>query len=360
MKFNKLFTGLLTTLFILGFSLGYSQNGLVVEEGTTANTLNGGYVLVRSSTGPGYHLALDPASIQAKQGDSFDPYVNLELNPYGAAVNLCSGVLFTDGNNSHVGINTTSPDGPLDIDFGSTGSVVAGTPLGNGPGWIHYAANGDRWNNYASNNNFKIEFHNAVGRNLTYTKGGRLGINTITPSKMLDIYAGSDLGEGIRVEYDDISENGGAALIAKSTITGGWTVYNSSLSPAPIEASQFVMASDLRVKNSVNYIEKETDQRYLNYFDNLQTASYYYNHESHRQAPHIGIIAQSAPVELISDGINPTEKDHSNMLTVSLADWIGLNTVVIKHLREENKALKAEIQAVQRDIQMLKKQNDKN
>jgi hypothetical protein len=49
--------------------------------------------------------------------------------------------LYVSGN---VGIGTTLPESKLDIDFGSTGSIVAGTPVGNGPGWIFYAPNGNR------------------------------------------------------------------------------------------------------------------------------------------------------------------------------------------------------------------------
>ena len=53
------------------------------------------------------------------------------------------GVWIIEGGNT--GIGTANPDGKLDIDFGMTGSLVAGTPSGIGPGWIFYGPTDDRW-----------------------------------------------------------------------------------------------------------------------------------------------------------------------------------------------------------------------
>jgi hypothetical protein len=87
-----------------------------------------------------------------------------------------------------VGIGTGFPTAKLDIDFGATGAIKAGTPLGQGPGWIMMAPNGHRRDvvagnafyigvsktSGAANTHFIIDEDGYVGIGLPGTKPGNI------------------------------------------------------------------------------------------------------------------------------------------------------------------------------------------
>ncbi len=311
--------------------------GLIVEKGNGVQNNQGGIAIFGTPTGS--HMAIDGDDVQSKANGT--DYNRLDLNFYGGDVRICNDVLHVDYANDRLGVNTSSPDGPVDIDFGATGSLIAGTPVGAGPGWIYYAPNSNRWNGYAASGGFSIQAH-FNNNGLYFNNDGKLGINKAGPGKMIDIDAGTPSNnEGLRVLH---TSGNGAALLANNATLGGWFVTDGGPNYAPIWASSFNPISDRRMKKEVNTIEKADYQKYLKYIDDLETSTFYYKNESDRKNPHIGIIAQTAPPELISYAPKDPDGSDQQILTVSLADWAGLNTVVIKYLREENIRIQRELE----------------
>ena len=94
--------------------------------------------------------------------------------------------------NGNVGIGTDNPGGKLDIAFGATGSLRAGTPLGNGPGWTIYAANGHRRDIVGGNPGVYIGASPNSGPanpDLVISENGNVGIGTDAPNDgKLQIY----------------------------------------------------------------------------------------------------------------------------------------------------------------------------
>lgn len=114
----------------------------------------------------------------------------------------------TVNENGNVGIGTTDPTGKLDIDFGDTGSVNAGTPLGNGPGWIFYAPNGHRRDITAWINGFYIGASSddgAANPTLTVNENGTVGIGTTNPQGTLDVN-GPIFQRGSQIHADYVFE----------------------------------------------------------------------------------------------------------------------------------------------------------
>ena len=174
---------------------------------------------------------------------------------------------------------------------------------------------------------------------------GKLGFNTLTPGKLIDVNAGSAVSgtEGLRVLH---SSGWGGALLANNSNLGGWFVTDGGSNYAPLWANSFNILSDRRVKRNLRPIKKFDYKKYVSYYENLETTAYNYQHEPEDKSPHIGIIAQSAPAELQSEITGGPLSSEDDLLSINLADWMGLNTVVIKYLLEENEELKSKIQSL--------------
>jgi hypothetical protein len=146
------------------------------------------------------------------------------------------------------------------------------------------------------------------------------------------------------------SANQGCRLVARNTMLGGLNVVNSdSMQWAPIHAASYNIASDERLKKNIQPIKGKYLANYLKEFRNIQTARYYYNQEfkNKRAFPHIGVIAQTMPKETIVLDHEHTDGSGEQRLHVSISDWLGLVTVVVKEndrrimkLETENKKLK--------------------
>ncbi|MDZ7291385.1 MAG: tail fiber domain-containing protein [candidate division KSB1 bacterium] len=109
-----------------------------------------------------------------------------------------------------VGIGTNFPDARLDIDFGATGSIVAGTPLGNGPGWIIMAPNGHRRDIVGDKNGVYIGASSnsgAANAHFQVSEAGNVGIGLPTgvPGNILTVVQNS----------------------ATDPIADAWTTYSS-------------------------------------------------------------------------------------------------------------------------------------
>lgn len=113
---------------------------------------------------------------------------------------------FAIAENGNVGIGTSSPNSKLDVDFGATGSVRAGTPMGAGVGWIFFAPNGHRRDVAVSNGDLYIGASmtngGPPGNQLSVNENGNIGIGTDTPiGAKLQIVGGS--GDGINIVKAD-------------------------------------------------------------------------------------------------------------------------------------------------------------
>lgn len=140
---------------------------------------------------------------QAPGGGGIRLLTSSSSSPSGAA----NGITLDE--NGHVGIGTNFPDGNLDIDFGGTGSLVAGTPVGEGPGWLFFAPNGHR-------------------RDLNVFNGGmvfRVGTGTNAPPIRMIIGENGNVGIGM----NNVPNNILAVAQGSSTnpIADAWTTYSS-------------------------------------------------------------------------------------------------------------------------------------
>lgn len=102
------------------------------------------------------------------------------------------------------------PQSKLDIDFGATGAIRAGTPLGQGPGWIMFAPNGHRRDIVAGTPGFYIGASTssaAPSTDFIIAEGGKVGIGLpgTTPGNILTIVQNS----------------------ATDPIADAWTTYSS-------------------------------------------------------------------------------------------------------------------------------------
>ena len=116
-----------------------------------------------------------------------------QLDGFGNMFSLVAG---------NVGIGTgPSPTNKLTVvgagkfDFGATGSITAGTPLGSGPGFVGVAPNGNRRDIIFSNYGLNLTANNAssgapIYRGITIEEAtGDVGIGTQFPNARLDVTA---------------------------------------------------------------------------------------------------------------------------------------------------------------------------
>jgi len=127
-------------------------------------------------------------------GTGYKGGIRLLTSSSSGAPSAQNGITIDEDGN--VGIATSFPDGKLDIDFGATGSIIAGTPLGNGSGWIMFSPNGNRRDIVASNLGLYIGASNSSGATLPHilvSEEGRVGIGMagVLPSNILQVVQNS-------------------------------------------------------------------------------------------------------------------------------------------------------------------------
>ncbi len=156
----------------------------------------------------------------------------------------------------------------------------------------------------------------------------------------------------------------GISIYSSGQSDGGVTLYGSyfdelqvadanSGAYANITALAFNVASDMRMKNSINNISSNFYAKYIDYIRNIQSATFWYNTETKekRTAPHIGVIAQSLPLELQAKiAAEPGLSKSEERLGVSLADLSGLLVVGVKALDEKQTTFENEVAGLENKV----------
>jgi hypothetical protein len=132
--------------------------------------------------------------------------------------------------NGNVGIGTIDPDGKLDVDFGVTGSLVASTPLGRGPGVTFYAPNGNRRDICGMNDLFYIGASPDSGppddNDLFFLlENGNVGIGTPVAGERLHIWDSTPIIRFEEMDYGNkIWHIGGynAGFVISEPGSGDW------------------------------------------------------------------------------------------------------------------------------------------
>jgi hypothetical protein len=141
-------------------------------------------------------------------GSGYKGGISISTSKSSAAPSASNGITITE--DGYLGVGTWLPQGKLDIDFGATGAIRAGTPLGQGPGWIFIAPNGHRRDVVAGTPGFYIGASTTSGAPSTdfiIAEGGKVGIGLpgTTPGNILTIVQNS----------------------ATDPIADAWTTYSS-------------------------------------------------------------------------------------------------------------------------------------
>ena len=143
---------------------------------------------------------------------------------------------------------------------------------------------------------------------------------------------------GVIIEHD-----GGNAL----------GVYDTAgINYSAINASAFNVGSDIRIKNSIDYIQPAQFDGYMDQIRNIQSATYFYNGEN-RPYKHVGFIAQSLPRELVNVRKEVKPGQPENMQLVNLADVAGLSLIGIKALDSKQTELETVVKQQQQLIEKL-------
>jgi hypothetical protein len=167
---------------------------------------------------------------------------------------------------------------------------------------------------------------------------GSLGIQVRTndPSWAILVNTGDLNGSGF---FDKrISPSSNAYGLVGNSGNAWWQVW----------AYTHVNASDERVKKDIHDFTEAEMREMLDRLDNIRSVSYRYNEETseldpskpakYRKLPHVGVIAQSMPEELIVDGDGP-------VMGINLADTIGYTIVALRGLRAETREVTDDLYA---------------
>ena len=162
----------------------------------------------------------------------------------------------------------------------------------------------------------------------------------------VQIHSTTSLGwlNGYRILYTDEAGTNGLDLIGLQS--GGMNVGESSgIAFAPVFASAFNVASDLRAKKDLELIEPGESSTYLEHLRNIETIAFRYLSEDEGSTPfkHIGVAAQSLPGELIALTTERPDGTGDEYLAARLADWVGLLTVCLKEADRRIADLEAEM-----------------
>lgn len=141
-------------------------------------------------------------------GSGYKGGISITTSNSSAAPSSTNGITITE--DGYVGVGTWLPKGKLDVDFGATGAIRAGTPLGNGVGWIMIGPNGHRRDIVSDNNGVYIGASSnsgAANADFQVSEAGKVGIGLLSsvPANILTVVQGS----------------------TTDPIADGWTTYSS-------------------------------------------------------------------------------------------------------------------------------------
>jgi hypothetical protein len=141
-------------------------------------------------------------------GSGYKGGISITTSSNSAPPSTTNGITITE--EGYLGVGTWLPRAKLDVDFGATGALRAGTPLGNGPAWIIIGPNGHRRDIVGDNNGVYIGASSNSGAayaDFQVSEAGNVGIGLQTgvPSNILTVVQGS----------------------ATDPIADAWTTYSS-------------------------------------------------------------------------------------------------------------------------------------
>jgi hypothetical protein len=147
----------------------------------------------------------------------------------GAASEMAPRVPLTSGSYSMRSVRADTA-GWLKVDFGATGSMSSATPLGNGPGWIFIAPNGQRRDIFAWNNGMSIDYKlyinsdGNVGVGTTSWPGGKLGVNgdIFVSGSVTKEYSSGTRNSAIPIAYGTVQSNG-SLTSATPNVSCSWS-----------------------------------------------------------------------------------------------------------------------------------------
>ena len=127
-------------------------------------------------------------------GTGYKGGLRISTSTTSAAPAATNGITITE--EGYLGVGTGFPAAKLDIDFGATGALRAGTPLGNGPAWIIIGPNGHRRDIVGDKNGVYIGASSSSGAanaDFQVSEAGKVGIGLLTgvPGNILTVVQGS-------------------------------------------------------------------------------------------------------------------------------------------------------------------------
>ncbi|MFO7544231.1 MAG: hypothetical protein R6W77_01915 [Trueperaceae bacterium] len=251
-------------------------------------------IIAYSNNGHRRDVIIDDIGVRILVGDS------------ASAPGAVNGI--TVNEDGHVGLNTGYPDGLLDIDFGATGSIVAGTPLGNGAGWIIYGPNGHR--------------RDIVGDSTS-------------------LYIGASAGTGAADATLIVSEEGrvGIGLSAANPTTILQVVQNSPTDPI---ADAWNTYSSAQYKQDVQELTPEQYQDALQQMLDTAVVTYRFVGQDEAAKAKMGVIVEDAPAQLVAEGSEDA---------VSLGDYIAMLHASMKAQQSVIDQLQAQVEALVEEVE---------
>jgi len=199
----------------------------------------------------------------------------------------------------------------LEVNFGTTGKIHAGTPLGNGPGFAFYAPNGHR-------------------RDIVAWIGGLyIGVSSSAsaPSSVLEICE-NGVGIGPSNTCPDrvlaISPNANTNPIAKS-----WDVYSSR-----------------QYKTDIQELSPTEYQQALQQVVDTRVVHFRYKGQAEDTKLKLGVIAEESPDVVLA------EKDPQ---AVSLGEYVSLLHAALKAQQAQIEAQQGQIEQLQAVVKQFKK-----
>jgi len=286
-------------IFTLIFCFNGSAQNLEVD-GIGKFNLNGGSIEL-STPGGWQGIIAHESSGQHRRDIIFRPEgIGLTVSNSSSPPANNDGMWIVEGGNT--GIGTSSPDGKLDIDFGSTGSVVGGTPGGNGPGWIFYNAQGERWDMFASNSSFLIGRDDA-SFDVEILESGSLNLNNTNGAANGELHVKQ---EGVAVGSNGMVHQHPSNGNRWNTLIDNANDYNFAFNgtlKAYIKDTDggYVTVSDRRLKSEIKAVSNIMPS-----IHKLRPVTYKFNSHRNAQNRSWGFIAQEVE-EIFPDFV--TEKD---------------------------------------------------